>query len=134
MVALLSLAVMFGALSAPIVSREPLLVTISADGAGDAAEVRWWTDLATAHNAHFTYFLSGVYLLAGDQAARYRPPQHRAGASDIGFALARDGRDVRASISDLVDALNDASARGMDVATHFNGHFCGRGPGAVDQW
>src|SRR5437868_9800346 len=83
MVALLSLAVMFGALSAPIVSREPLLVTISADGAGDAAEVRWWTDLATAHNAHFTYFLSGVYLLAGDQAARYRPPQHRAGASDM---------------------------------------------------
>jgi hypothetical protein len=109
-------------------------VTISFDGAGDAGEVRAWTELARQQDAHFTYFLSGVYLLAGDQAARYSPPQHRAGASDIGFALARDGRDVRASIRALVDALSEADRLGMEIGTHFNGHFCGHGPGAVGQW
>ena len=71
---------------------------------------------------------------ADARAARYRPPQHRAGASDIGFALARDGRDVRASISDLVGALTEADRLGMEIGTHFNGHFCGRGPGAVGEW
>jgi len=134
MVAFICLATLFVAMGPPPQAREPLLVTISFDGAGDAGEVRAWTEIARRHDAHFTYFLSGVYLLAGDQAARYRPPQHRAGASDIGFALARDGRDVRASIRDLVGALADADGLGMEIGTHFNGHFCGRGPGAVGQW
>jgi hypothetical protein len=134
MVALLCLSVLIVALGPPADARAPLLVTVSFDGAGDASEVRGWTDLARQHDARFTYFLSGTYLLAGDRAALYRPPQHRPGASDIGFALARDGRDVRASIRDLVAALTEADRLGMEIGTHFNGHFCGRGPGAVDQW
>jgi len=134
MVALICLCASIVAFGPPAEARAPLLVSISFDGAGDAAEVRAWTEFARQHDARFTYFLSGVYLLAGDQAARYQPPQHRAGASDIGFALARDGHDVRASIGDLVDALRQADRVGMEIGTHFNGHFCGRGPGAVGQW
>jgi len=109
-------------------------VVVSFDGAGDAADLKRWTAIGATTDARFTFFLSGVYLLAGDRAQLYRPPQHRPGASDIGFAIAPRGTDVRANIGDLVAALNDAHATGHEVASHFNGHFCGRSAGAVAAW
>jgi len=114
--------------------RPPQFLIVSFDGAGDATELREWTAAGDRLGARFTFFLSGVYLLAGDQSVRYLPPQHTAGASDIGFAIKPDDTDVRTGIRDLVAALNDADASGYEIATHFNGHFCGRRAGAVGQW
>jgi hypothetical protein len=109
-------------------------VVVSFDGAGDAADVDRWVAVGARTNARFTFFLSGVYLLAGDRAQIYRPPQHHPGASDIGFAIAFPGEDVRVNIGRLVRSLNDADAAGHEVASHFNGHFCGRAAGAVGSW
>lgn len=109
-------------------------VVVSFDGAGDSADVDRWLAVGRAVDAHFTLFLSGVYLLAGDRAERYRPPRHAAGSSDIGFAIALPGTDVRVDIAQLVRALNDADGAGHEVASHFNGHFCGRGAGGISTW
>jgi hypothetical protein len=114
--------------------RPPQFVVVSFDGAGDAEEVRFWIDAGERLKARFTFFLSGVYLLAGDQALRYAPPRHPLGSSEIGFAIKPDDADSRAGIAALVAALNDADAGGHEIATHFNGHFCGRLPGAVGSW
>lgn len=118
----------------PATPPQTQYVLVSFDGAGDSADVDRWLAVGRAVDAHFTFFLSGVYLLAGDRAERYRPPRHAPGSSDIGFAIALPGTDVRANIAQLVRALNDAAAAGHEVAAHFNGHFCGRGAGAVGSW
>ncbi len=115
-------------------NRPPQFLIVSFDGAGDATELREWTGEGDRLGARFTFFLSGVYLLAGDQSVRYLPPQHIPGSSEIGFAIKPDDTDVRTGLRDLVAELNDADARGYEIATHFNGHFCGRRPGAVGQW
>lgn len=118
----------------PDSARPPQFVVVSFDGAGDALDLRQWMAAGDHLDARFTFFLSGVYLLAGDQGARYVPPQHPRGASEIGFAIKPDDADVRIGLRDLVSALNDADASGHEIASHFNGHFCGRRPGGVGQW
>jgi hypothetical protein len=114
--------------------RPPQFLVVSFDGAGDAVDLRDWMANGDRLDARFTFFLSGVYLLAGDQSVRYGPPQHVRGASDIGFAIKPDDADVRTGLHDLVAALNDADELGHEIGSHFNGHFCGRRPGAVGFW
>ena len=41
---------------------------------------------------------------------------------------------MRSNIEDLVAALDRADAAGHEIASHFNGHFCGRSAGAVGSW
>lgn len=112
----------------------PQYVIVSFDGAGDVEHLDHWTNVGDRVGARFTFFLSGVYLLAGDRAARYQPPRHPSGVSDIGFAIAPAGTDVRHNVADLVRSLNAAADAGHEIASHFNGHFCGRSPGAVGGW
>jgi hypothetical protein len=114
--------------------RPPQFVVVSFDGAGDAVDLQKWIAAGDRLDARFTFFLSGVYLLAGDQSVRYVPPRHVRGSSDIGFAIKPDDSDVRTGLRELVAALNDADARGHEIGSHFNGHFCGRRSGAVGQW
>ncbi len=118
----------------PAIEARPQFVVVSFDGAGDAPDLSRWLAVGETSHAHFTFFLSGVYLLAGDRAQLYAAPQHRAGASDIGFAIAPDGTDVRENIADLIRTLNAADDAGHEIASHFNGHFCGRAAGAVRYW
>ena len=118
----------------PAVTPPLQFVVVGFDGAGDAADLRHWLEVGASVHARFTFFLSGVYLLAGDRAQLYVPPRHRAGASDIGFAIAPAGTDVRSNIEDLVATLDRADAAGHEIASHFNGHFCGRSAGAVGSW
>jgi hypothetical protein len=132
----LLLAIIVAACTATVQSadRPPQFLIVSFDGAGDAIDLREWTAAGERLDARFTFFLSGVYLLAGDESVRYVPPRHTPGASDIGFAIKPDDTNVRAGIRDLVIALNEADASGHEIASHFNGHFCGRRSGAVGQW
>jgi hypothetical protein len=101
---------------------------VSFDGSGGADMFEYWRAVARRVDAHFTFFVSGVYLIDWAQHMRYRPPRHTRGRSDIGFA-------PDAAFSDATFAQAAAAYdEGHEIGTHFNGHFCAPYPGSVDDW
>ncbi|MGW2225540.1 hypothetical protein [Streptomyces formicae] len=108
--------------------KPPQFVVFSWDGAGEDSQKLFshFRKVAQRNNATMTYFLSGVYMLPEAKRELYKPPQHLAGSSDIGF-------NDRKGIKDTVDQLRGAWLEGNEVGTHFNGHFCGAGRG-VGEW
>ncbi|WP_431783898.1 hypothetical protein [Streptomyces chumphonensis] len=107
--------------------RPPQFVVFSWDGAGedDKRLFSHFREVGRKYDAHMTYFLSGIYLLPEDEAARYRPPGRAPGASDIGYLK---DENVRATLEQIRGAWLD----GSEIGTHYNGHFCG--PTGVDTW
>jgi len=97
--------------------RPPQFVVVSFDGVGWHQEWRHW--MAVAHRVpfRFTGFLSGTYLLSDATRDAYHPPYYSPGTSEIGWGTPAD---VPVEIGDL----NRAVAAGMEIGTHFNGHFC----------
>src|SRR5207245_10877274 len=71
--------------------RPPQFLVVSFDGAGGVRLWPYWLAVAQRAHAHFTFFVSGVYLLTWARHDLYRPPQHSVGSSDIGFALTEEG-------------------------------------------
>src|ERR671929_1637801 len=67
--------------------RPPQLVVVSFDGSGGARLWGYWRSVARQAHAHFTFFVSGVYLIRRAGRMRYHPPRHAAGSSDIGFGF-----------------------------------------------
>ncbi|MEU6662571.1 hypothetical protein [Streptomyces sp. NPDC046821] len=108
--------------------KPPQFVVFSWDGAGEDSQKLFshFRKVAKRNNATMTYFLSGVYMLPEEKRSLYRPPQHSAGSSDIGFNDAE-------GIKNTVDQLRGAWLEGNEIGTHFNGHFCGKG-GGVGEW
>ncbi|MFH8991643.1 hypothetical protein [Streptomyces sp. NPDC017940] len=108
--------------------KPPQFVVFSWDGAGEDSQKLFshFRKVAKRNNTTMTYFLSGVYLLPESKRKLYKPPQHLAGASDIGF-------NDRRGIKDTVEQLRGAWLEGNEIGTHFNGHFCGAGRG-VGEW
>lgn len=106
----------------------PQFVVFSWDGAGDVGDGLFsrFLQLSRDHNAHMTFFLSGIYLLPESQRGRYRPPNNPIGASDIGYL-------TDAHIKDTLACLRQAWMDGHEIGTHFNGHFCS-GSGSVAHW
>ncbi|MFF7455178.1 hypothetical protein [Kitasatospora sp. NPDC008115] len=100
--------------------RPPQFVVFSWDGAGelDNGLFQRFRRLAREHNASMTFFLSGLYLLPESRKDLYRPPQHKVGASDIGYLTDQH-------IHDTLENLHAAWTEGHEIGTHFNGHFCG---------
>ncbi|MFE2104719.1 hypothetical protein ACFXAF_02425 [Kitasatospora sp. NPDC059463] len=100
--------------------RPPQFVVFSWDGAGelDNGLFARFRRLAREHNASMTFFLSGLYLLPESRKDLYRPPQHKVGASDIGYLSDQHIRDT-------LENLHAAWTEGHEIGTHFNGHFCG---------
>jgi len=100
-------------------TSKPQYVLISFDGAHDNA--LWTRSLELAHNndAHFTYFLSCVFLLPREQRRNYQPPHKHAGASNVGFAQTRD--EVKTRLANIWQAHSD----GHEIASHGCGHFDG---------
>ncbi|GHH24257.1 hypothetical protein [Streptomyces rubradiris] len=113
--------------------KPPQFVVFSWDGAGEDSQRLFshFREVAKENNATMTYFLSGVYLLPEEKRDLYKPPQHSAGLSDIGF------NDER-GITDTLEQLRLAWLEGNEIGTHFNGHFCGPDGGvgtwSVDEW
>jgi len=107
------------------VPRPPQFVVISFDGAGSPDLWQSWRDVARANAAHFTFFLSAVYLLTRDARAEYHPPRHEAGASDIGVVPAPHGVDDHEYERALREQITTGMAEGHELASHFGGHFCG---------
>jgi hypothetical protein len=101
-------------------------VVASFDGAGGARLWGYWRGVARRAHAHFTFFVSGVYLIDWAQHDLYSPPRMPRGSSAIGFAPDAAWRD--GTRSELARGWRE----GNEIGTHFNGHFCG--PGGVGSW
>ena len=109
------------AMAAERADRPVQFVAISFDG---AREIKQWNrsrTLARRTGARFTYFLSCVYLLTADDRALYRPPQHGAGKSNVGFAASRD------DVAERLRQVWAARLEGHEIANHGCGHFDGGG-------
>ncbi|MFE0178310.1 hypothetical protein ACFWZ2_38990 [Streptomyces sp. NPDC059002] len=106
----------------------PQFVIFSWDGAGEVGNGLFprFLKLAEDHDAHMTFFLSGLYLLPESKKRLYRPPNNAVGASDIGYLT--DGH-----IKDTLKYVRQAWLEGHEIGTHFNGHFCA-GTGSVANW
>ncbi|MFB7108917.1 hypothetical protein [Streptomyces sp. NPDC056291] len=106
----------------------PQFVVFSWDGAGEVGNGLFprFLDLARQHEAHMTFFLSGLYLLPESKKRLYDPPNNPRGASDIGY-LTDD--HVKATLTNV----RRAWLEGHEIGTHFNGHFCS-GHGSVGGW
>ncbi len=109
--------------------RPPQFVVVSFDGVGWHEEWQHWMDVAARVPFRFTGFLSGTYLLSYDTRDEYHPPHYAPGTSEIGWGTPAD---VRVEIADLDRALD----AGMEIGTHFNGHFCASAglPSGGDTW
>ncbi|MEH0546093.1 hypothetical protein QA802_24375 [Streptomyces sp. B21-105] len=107
----------------------PQFVVFSWDGAGEVGNGLFnrFLDLAKAHGASMTFFLSGLYLLPESKKRLYDPPNNPRGASDIGYLT---DEHVKMTLA----GVRRAWLEGHEIGTHFNGHFCGEGRGSVGKW
>jgi hypothetical protein len=113
---------------APPPLRPPQFVVVSFDGSGGERMWTYWRSVARRAHAHFTFFVSGAYLLDWAHRMRYRPPEHERGSSAIGFALPSGDLTVDRTLRGIEAGYRD----GHEIGTHFIGHFCG--PGGVGDW
>ncbi|MPY57480.1 polysaccharide deacetylase family protein [Streptomyces spongiae] len=106
----------------------PQFVVFSWDGAGDVGNGLFPRFLKAAedHDAHMTFFLSGIYLLPESKKRMYLPPNNAPGASDIGYLT---DEHIKSTLGHIRQSWLD----GHEMGTHFNGHFCG-GSGSVANW
>jgi hypothetical protein len=109
-------------------TRPPQFLVVSFDGAGGTDLWPYWRRVARRAHAHFTFFLSGVYLLDWPHHDEYEPPRHERGRSDIGFAATP--AVVRGTIAQLAAAYRE----GHEIGTHYSGHFCAPYDGNVGEW
>jgi hypothetical protein len=112
--------------------KPPQFVVFSWDGAlqGDDQLFSHYRELAKKHDAHMTFFLTGIYLLPKSKKDLYTPPQHAKGAAAISYAT---DDHIRTTLEQLTKAWQD----GNEIGTHFNGHFCGKkggGDWSVEEW
>jgi hypothetical protein len=106
--------------------RPPQFVIASFDGSGGARLWAYWRSVARKAHAHFSFFVSGVYLVDWAHHDAYVPPEGSPGDSAIGFA------PNAAWIAAMRTQIALGYREGNEVGTHYNGHFCG--PGGVGGW
>jgi hypothetical protein len=108
--------------------KPPQFVIFSFDGAGSHDHWQRLLPIAERTGGAFTAFLSGIYLLPDDQRRRYTGPGHEPGRASIGFG--GTAQEVRTRIADL----NRAQELGIEIGTHYNGHFCQGNEPSANQW
>lgn len=101
-------------------ARPKQAVIISFDSARDIAQWQRSRDLARRTGAHFTYFLSCVFLLTPETRKAYSGPHKGAGRSNIGFAASKD------EVAARLEQIRLAAAEGHDIGSHACGHFDGK--------
>ena len=111
---------------ARVAARPPQFIVVSFDGSGGAQLWKYWRAVARKAHAHFTFFVSGVYLIDWAERDRYAPPELPRGDSSIGFAP--DAAWSAGTRRQIALGYRD----GNEIGTHYNGHFCG--PGGVGTW
>jgi hypothetical protein len=110
--------------------RPPQFVVVSFDGSGGARLWGYWRSVARRAHAHFTFFVSGVYLIDWAHRTRYHPPLHPPGSSDIGFGFPGGELDPAGTLRQIAAAYEE----GHEIGTHYNGHFCAPYRGNVGEW
>jgi hypothetical protein len=118
----------------PAPVRPPQFLVVSFDGSGGTQLWPYWRAVARQAGAHFTFFVSGVYLLDVARRDLYHPPRNAVGASAIGFAQPMDGLSAAARIAETLRQIGLAYREGNEIGTHFNGHFCSPLTGSVGEW
>ncbi|OYR20208.1 polysaccharide deacetylase family protein [Brucella thiophenivorans] len=118
---ILAVAASFAFITNPVQANtlKPQYVLISFDGAHDNKLWKRSRELAKKYDAHFTYFLSCVFLMEKKNRSDYQPPHKRAGASNVGFALSHDEVVTR------LGNIWQAHLEGNEIASHGCGHFDG---------
>lgn len=99
--------------------RPPQFILLSFDGSKSISFWRETKAFADKYSIGFTYFMSGVYFLSGEDKKMYQGPGHRPGSSDIGFG--KDHDDIKQRIGQVLGAAD----RGLELGSHANGHFDG---------
>ncbi|MEZ2331949.1 polysaccharide deacetylase family protein [Mesorhizobium sp. RCC_202] len=96
------------------------IVLISFDAAREISQWQRSRALAKRTGAHFTYFLSCVFLLSPDTRQQYSGPGKTAGKSNVGFAASKQ------DVADRLEQVRLAAAEGHDIGSHACGHFDGK--------
>ncbi|TPI54985.1 polysaccharide deacetylase [Mesorhizobium sp. B3-1-3] len=106
----------------PIVSpaRPKQVVLISFDAAREISQWQRSRALAKRTGAHFTYFLSCVFLLSPQTRQDYAGPGKAAGKSNVGFGASKQ------DVADRLEQVRLAAAEGHDIGSHACGHFDGK--------
>ena len=123
---LIAAAAAAGFLPTQAAAKPVQYVIISFDGAHDNALWDRSLKLAEETGAHFTYFLSCVYLLSPETKKLYSPPGMKAGRSNVGFAASREDAIAR------LGHVWTARQAGHEIASHGCGHFDGKDWSARD--
>lgn len=106
--------------AAPSPTKPKQIVIISFDSAREISQWQRSRALAQRTGAHFTYFLSCVFLLSQQTRAEYTAPGKTAGKSNIGFAASQQ------EVADRLEQIGLAATEGHDIASHGCGHFDGK--------
>ncbi|MEO5760442.1 MAG: polysaccharide deacetylase [Mesorhizobium sp.] len=106
--------------AAPVAAKPKQIVIISFDSARDISQWKRSRALAQRTGAHFTYFLSCVFLLSPETRKEYTAPGKTAGKSNIGFASSKQ------DVADRLEQINLAASEGHDIGSHGCGHFDGK--------
>ncbi|TPI46376.1 polysaccharide deacetylase [Mesorhizobium sp. B3-1-7] len=106
----------------PIVSpaKPKQVVLISFDAAREISQWQRSRALAKRTGAHFTYFLSCVFLLSPETRQDYAGPGKAAGKSNVGFGASKQ------DVADRLEQVRLAAAEGHDIGSHACGHFDGK--------
>ncbi|CAN7415714.1 polysaccharide deacetylase [Mesorhizobium amorphae] len=127
---LASLAMAGGAFADPPATPAKLkpkqVVIISFDSARDISQWKRSRALAERTGAHFTYFLSCVFLLSPQTRTEYTAPGKSAGKSNIGFAASKQ------DVAERLEQIRLAASEGHDIGSHGCGHFDGKGWSKAD--
>ncbi|UVK38329.1 polysaccharide deacetylase family protein [Mesorhizobium sp. AR10] len=102
------------------VTKPKQIVIISFDSARDISQWKRSRALAQRTGAHFTYFLSCVFLLSPQTRTEYTAPGKTSGKSNIGFAASKQ------EVADRLEQIGLAAAEGHDIGSHGCGHFDGK--------
>ncbi|TIS54311.1 MAG: polysaccharide deacetylase, partial [Mesorhizobium sp.] len=105
--------------AASLPAKPKQIVLVSFDSAREISQWQRSRTLAKRTGAHFTYFLSCVFLLSPETRSAYTAPGKGAGKSNIGFAASKQ------EVADRLDQIRLAAAEGHDIGSHACGHFDG---------
>jgi hypothetical protein len=109
-------------------AKAPQFIIFSFDGAGDHDKWKQFMAAAAPTDSRFNAFLTGLYLLSEGQEKRYTGPGHSPGKSSVGFG------GTTAELAARITDLNTAYARGHEIGTHYNGHFCAGAEPSAGVW
>jgi peptidoglycan/xylan/chitin deacetylase (PgdA/CDA1 family) len=104
----------------PAPAKPKQIVIISFDSARDISQWKRSRALASRTGAHFTYFVSCVFLLSPQTRTEYTAPGKTSGKSNIGFAASKQ------EVADRLEQIGLAASEGHDIGSHGCGHFDGK--------